>query len=609
MEYISNFAQTFFAFVLLLGVLVFIHEFGHFIVAKAFNMRVETFSIGMGKKFLRFQRGETEYALSLIPLGGYVKITGQDPREEVPPEIAARSFRDKPIYQRTAVVLAGPLFNAALAILVFVFLFNVGLPSKAAILERVLPDSPAAQAGFTNGDKVISVTSSDGQMQKIYDVSDLEKIVGKSAGASLRFQVQRSVTPLPQLTAGEVPVDLRKTQNVDVTYTPEMGDERDSTIGVVVKRGIIKGAEKSAPSSMVFARKDSWAEMKGLPGFFLVSEVSYNSQGKTKTFAINSIYDLENAWAYMANDVSMDRGEISLKGQQVKLPAPGEKATASQAETPPQEPKEEILSFKWEGKSAFPQTLAEAGFVSAEMVIAEVKADSPAQKLGLKTGDWIQKLNGEEAVSFTSFRDRLQEIAASHEPVEIEWMREGEAQKAKVLPQVVSSKDPYTEVAKSQFQIGAAFLAMPANPTIEVVKAANFGESVTLGFDRTVGLTKSMLNSFVMLASGQISPKTLGGPLLIAKISGESLKQGYVSFLRMMAFISLNLFILNLLPIPVLDGGHLVLFFFEAVRRKPLSIKVIEIWTTAGFFLLMGLVAVVFFNDLSRLGLFRIFRS
>ena len=116
-----------------------------------------------------------------------------------------------------------------------------------------------------------------------------------------------------------------------------------------------------------------------------------------------------------------------------------------------------------------------------------------------------------------------------------------------------------------------------------------------------------MLGTFYYLAKGDISGKSLGGPILIGKIAGDSFRAGGTQFLQMMSFLSLNLFIFNLLPIPVLDGGHLVLFAIEAIRRKPLNIKVIEVWTTTGFFILMGLIVFVFFNDISRLGFLKIF--
>jgi regulator of sigma E protease len=184
-------------------------------------------------------------------------------------------------------------------------------------------------------------------------------------------------------------------------------------------------------------------------------------------------------------------------------------------------------------------------------------------------------------------------------------MREGKIILASVQPVLVESRDPLTEAKKNQFQIGAMFLPIPAPPTQVIVKGDGVFETVGLGVSKTVALTRSMLASFYHLAVGDISPKTLGGPILIGKIAGESFKAGASQFFRMMAFISMNLAILNLLPVPVLDGGHLVMFAVEGIRRRPLSIKFIEAWSTVGFVFLMGLVAVVFFNDLSRLGLFR----
>ena len=256
-----------------------------------------------------------------------------------------------------------------------------------------------------------------------------------------------------------------------------------------------------------------------------------------------------------------------------------------------------------------PATPEAAGIAASELVVLEVKDGTPASALGLKQGDEILSLNNEPVKSFLWFRERLQELAHDNTEIAISWRRGNEAQHASVKPEKVSTTDPVTEASKDQFQIGAAFLALPAAPLTYTLKANGIVDAMVLGWDKTVNLSISMVASFYYLATGEISPKTLGGPLLIGKIAGESVKQGWEAFLKMMAFISLNLFILNLLPVPVLDGGHLVLFAIEAVRRKPLSLKIVEVWTTTGFFLLMGLVAVVFFNDLSRLGLFKIFGS
>jgi regulator of sigma E protease len=245
-----------------------------------------------------------------------------------------------------------------------------------------------------------------------------------------------------------------------------------------------------------------------------------------------------------------------------------------------------------------------ARLLTSDLLVNQVSADSPAQKLGLQWGDRILEIGGEPVESFAQFRSRVQSLAASGTPIALRWQRGSEVLEGSVEPKQVEQKDPLTEVKQQQFQVGIQFAAVAVPPTLVVLKAKNPWDMMVLSWTKTVDLSTAMLGSFYHLAVGDISPKTLGGPVLIGKIAGESLKQGWDSFLKMMAFISLNLFILNLLPIPVLDGGHLVLFAVEAIRKKPLSLKAIEVWSTAGFVVLMSLVAVVFFNDLSRLGLF-----
>ncbi len=574
--------------VILLGVLVAIHEFGHFIIAKACGVRVETFSIGMGKKILKFTRGETEYALSLIPLGGYVKLTGQDPREEVPPELEARSFRGKPLYQRAAVVLAGPLFNAALAVLVFTLLYSVGVPVPASVIGRVLPGSPAQEAGFKAGDHVVEIEDSSGKKHIVQEYSDLEKLVSTRVGERLTFKVERSLES--------------QEETLNIQMTPVLGMDRDSTLGVNKERGILAGVERAAPGPILALRPDSWASQRQIPFGFWVTEVKYSVSGAAKSLKVDSFFDLEKAWTQATTDLnSLNSGEIILVGHR-SLPEEGKEPKAD--EIP------EVLTYtlSWvTAREKAPLKLEEAGFYSAENYLIEVKDGTPAAKMGLKKGDRIVSINSEPVLSFQSFRDRVQKLAHAGQPIKFQWTRGKESLSGEISPEKVMTTDPLTEAKKEQFQIGAAFLALSADTPKDILKATSFGNALSLGVVKSYQLTATMVKSFYYLATGEISPKTLGGPILIGKIAGESFRQGWVSFLRTMAFISLNLFILNLFPIPVLDGGHLVLFIVEAIRRKPLSIKIIEAWTTAGFFLLMGLVAVVFFNDLSRLGVFRFF--
>jgi regulator of sigma E protease len=580
-------------FIVLLGVLIFIHELGHFWMAKACGMRVDTFSIGMGKKFLKWTRGETEYALSLLPLGGYVKILGQDPREEIPVGQEHRAFKNKPLWQRTTVVLGGPIFNAVLAVMLFIVLYGVGAPAPAPVLARVLPDSLAYTAGFRSGDNVLQVTDAAGTSHRIREYGDLETLVANSVGQPLNFEVERS----------KIDGSYDK---IKVAYTPVMGLSRDSTLGVMRERGVIEGVETKAAGPVLSVREESWAATRRLPSAFWVDQIEAQAGDVSETFQITRFQDLQERWEQIASRAQgVSEGQIIFKGHRAFV--------AGMADAP-KEPSEvqgpESYTLAWtRAEDAPPAKLLDAGIGSSELVLIEVKPDSPAARLGLQPGDELTHLNGRTVRSFDSFRSEIQILAAAGQEIRIRWLRMGKTEEAAVTPERVHTEDPLTEAKKEQFQIGAAFLALPAAPAMTELKAEGFGDAIALGWTKTVTLTGSMLRSFYYLATGEISHKTLGGPILIGKIAGESVQQGWQAFIRMMAFISLNLFILNLLPVPVLDGGHLVLFMIEAVRRKPLSLKIVEAWTTAGFFLLMGLVAVVFFNDLSRLGLFRIFSS
>jgi len=580
-----------FGFVLLLGILIFIHELGHFLLAKAVGVRVETFSIGMGTKIIKFKHGETEYALSLIPLGGYVKLTGQDPREEVPKEMEHRSFRHKSLLQRTAVVLAGPLFNAALTVILFVVLYSSGAPSQAPVLNRVLEGSISYQQGLRSGDWVESLDV-NGQNIRVLEQSDLGKAITANVGQELTLNIKRESSW------------TKDAENMQFKISPITGMARDPNLGVFQEQGILPGVEEQGRAPLVQVAANSWAANRQIPDGFWIESIETQIGSFTQSFNVRTFSELQNLWSYIAEQApNATEGQIILRGQSTQI-SEGEES----AET--QQPVTESYTMAWtRADDKMPSSISDAGFSSSELVVIQVMDGTPAAKLGLAKGDEIRQLNGANIQSFQSFKSRLQELASAGNSIEISWLRGGESMSASVQPEKVSTTDPVTETEKQQFQIGAAFLALPAPPMTYKLKADSFGHAIQLGWDKSVDLTVSMAQSFYYLATGKISHKTLGGPILIGKIAGDSVKQGWEAFVRMMAFISLNLFILNLLPIPVLDGGHLLLFAVEAVRRKPLSLRIVEYWTTAGFLVLMGLIAVVFFNDLSRLGLFNYFKS
>jgi regulator of sigma E protease len=581
LDYILGFAA-------LLGILIFIHELGHFLVAKWSGIRVETFSIGMGKKILKFTKGDTEYALSLIPIGGYVKLTGQDSREEVPEQFKAQSFRSKPLFKRAAVVLAGPLFNAVLAYFIFVSLFYIGKGNQvmAPVLERVLVSSPAFEAGFRTGDRITEIESADGKIVRPRELPDLVNTVGENAGNPLKFSIERK---------GE-------TSPVTIHYTPEEKEVKDLFLQVPKVEGTIVGAERTSRMALLYIRPDTVAYNEGIRTGFLLERVDLRGGPVTESFEIKRFSDLELAWDRIATiSRSLPDAQLEFHGAQMLdkdlKPIP----VKDDSEAP-----KVAATISWTAnRQPDLSSLQSIGLYSAEMLIAEVVKETPAEKLGLQAGDFLLKLNQKPIESFDSFRSNLQFLSRNDKKIELTWMRNGQEFTGEVTARKTMAEDPVTKAKSEQFQIGARFIQAQGDPHMDFLKARNVWDALCLGAVQTSRMTGTMLKSFYHLFNQDISVKTLGGPLKIGQIAGESVKRGARAFFSMMAFISLNLFVLNLLPIPILDGGHLILYIFEAVFRREPNQKFIEVWTTAGFLALMTLMVVVTFNDIKSMILSR----
>ncbi len=182
---------SFLYFLIALALLILVHEFGHFMVARIFNIKVLTFSIGFGKKLFRYNKGETEYAISAVPMGGYVKLLGESPDEEVAEEDKARSFSHKPPYVRILVAVAGPLFNILLALIVFYFVSIIGYNVPSARVGNVAENMPAQAAGIQKGDTITRINSTE-----ITEFLDIASAIEKSETDTVKVTVDRNGTPL-----------------------------------------------------------------------------------------------------------------------------------------------------------------------------------------------------------------------------------------------------------------------------------------------------------------------------------------------------------------------------------------------------------------------------
>jgi len=342
--------------IVVLGILIFVHELGHFLFAKFFGVGVEKFSLGFGPKLASFRRGETEYLLSAFPLGGYVKMVGESDEVELSEEDKTRSFMGKPPLQRIGIVAAGPIFNLLFAWLILIVVYLVGVPAVTSKIGEVVKDKPAAKAGVLAGDLVVAINGSP-----ISRWDELAKRIAQSKSEQVALTIKRGQ------------------QELTFHMTPEQ------------------------------------------------------------------------------------RASKNLFGESVTSPVVG----------------------------------------------------------------------------------------------------------------IVSAK----EIVVDRFGPGEAFVKGSAQ-TWNVISLTYL--SMAKLFERAIPLD------------------TVGGPIMIAKMAGEQAAEGGVSFLAFMALLSVNLGVLNLLPVPILDGGHLVFYFCEMIFRRPVSIKIREIAQQVGLVLLISLMVLAFYNDIMR---------
>ena len=452
--------STVLSFVIVIGILILVHELGHFFVARWTGVGVERFSIGFGPVLLRWRGKETEYALSAIPMGGYVKMMGEEnPLESGTPLPfdPKKAFALKPLWARFLIVFAGPGMNFVLAAVIFAaVLATVGRPVWPAAVGKVAEGSPAVAAGLRTGDVITAVND-----KPVAYWEDLERAVAESNGRPLALRVRRG--------------DAEQT----ITLTPR----------------------RKAVADPIFKEQ-------------------------------REVWDI----------------------------------------------------------GAGPQLIPQ---------ISSVAPDSPAARGGLQPGDVVVAVAGQPV--FTP-EDLVEAIRTRPgQPFDIAVERDGKRLALRVTPEPAKEKSPTgEEQVVGKIQAGIATKAVrfePYNP----IQAIGYGTART--WDMTVLTVKGLWK----LVSRQIDSSNIGGPIQIATEAGRQAKEGMGSLALFTAIISVNLAVLNLLPVPMLDGGHLFFFVIEAVLGRPLSLRKREAAQQLGFVLLMLLMVYALWNDLNRIGAFKLF--
>ncbi len=609
-------------FVLLIVVLVLVHELGHFLVARWMGVQVLSFSIGFGPTVLQWQRGATQYAIRALPLGGFVRMLGDDPQAPLDPEIASHpmAFQNKAVWRRALIVAAGPFANLVLPV---VILLTSGLFFESEVvstrLGTVMPEGPAAQAGLRAGDRVLEVAG-----QAISTFDDLRHLIAARPGQATPVTVER------------------QGQRKQFVVTPAAHRQvRIAELGLVDTVGLIE-VRPDAQSAVLAVRPASAAWLAGLRSGDRVTAI-----GAKKTLRY---YEFEEEFL-----AALAKGQdVSLTVQSLSLPPRTTRANLQQAIDNQHKSQSRVLVLPVHGS----RDLAGLGLDAAQRVVGPVLADSPADRqAGLFPGDEILALDGQPARSFMHL---LEVLGKPADDVRTDPRNRGLSgpemaaalQKALSQPYHMQVRHILTESEKQQ---GPGWLAQPQTATTPVAKAlanspdpqqilrdgwidrvADLKVEVTVGKDDRAQLDVGMLPvqayeqpemvpnpdvighalletrermgealqvtalTVVGLFRRHVPVKEVGGVIFMAQLASRTADLGWGYFFDMMVWLSVNLCILNLLPIPLVDGGHLLFLAIEAVKREPVSLRIRQISAYIGMSLLGLLFIVVMKNDIQR---------
>jgi len=552
MNLLQNGFQFVFAFVLLLSILIFVHELGHFLVARACGVRVLKFSIGfgppirLGRLRLCWKRGGTEYVIAALPLGGFVKMLGENPDEVDDPEALAHpdeALGAKPLWQKLAIVFAGPVMNLLLPVLVFMAMLAIGMPQPEAVIGSVEPGSPAAKAGLAPGDRVTAVGR-----EPVAWWNDFESAVRARPGESLRVAVARGEEQR------EVALAVEKRASFD-------------EFGQPVEAGWIGAGFRRIASMLGVPHADSPAFVAGLRSGDVVSAID----GRP----VESWEDLVTAYAAAGRE-----GRANFEVQRAR---PGAEPEA--------QPEKLSLDLPAKGD------LAALGVVPANVLVERVEQGSPAAQAGIRPGDLILAVDGAAVGSFGSFAETVR--SSGGRALALEIARGGEVTEVRLAP-ALANTEVGLGVEERRYRVGIAARAASLQGALGVDRERNPARALPRAVSMTVELTESFLHGLGMIVTGEVSRNQIAGPIGIAEIAGNALQQGWQTYLSILVVISINLGILNLLPIPILDGGQALLFAIESVRRGPLSLRTREIVQQLGFTVLILIMGLAFWNDLSR---------
>jgi len=659
--------------VVALGAVIFVHELGHFLVAKACGVKCEKFYLGFdvyGLKLAKFQWGETEYGIGLIPLGGYVKMLGQEDnpakvQEELerarvapdggttlpdaPPEYDPRSYMAKSVPKRMAIISAGVVMNVIFAFLAAMWAYQLGVKTIPCVVSHLTPGGPAWRAGLQPGDEIIRIGNIE--HPRFDDLMSSVMLGDLSRGVDLVLDRTGVSDPIA-VTVFPEKVDKKPVIGVHPPYITTLHQEKavwDGTPAAAAEPPFEPGDEILAVDGQAVATyaelQTQLAQHPEVPLTFRVARAAAPVEaGVSSTSApteaevvvapnpMRTLGLAMNMGKIMAvqpespaaaaglkeGDFIVRVGDVSpvdpfelpdqsrrLAGQTVKIAVSreGYKEPLELEVTP-----REVRWYEEPTQNGLPMSAPALGI--AYRVLNRVQAtypDSPAAKAGLVHGDQIVQA---ELIPANPEAEQIERKQRGTLKVEL-----GDGQPNwpflmfRLQHALPDTKVRLTLGDEREVELDTVLSTTAFNPSrgmfcdvkTEIRKAGSLGEAATLARHKTWDSLTLVYRSVQRLAQGQVSPKLLSGPIGIAQTAGAAASAGFSEMLLFLTLISANLAVINFLPIPLLDGGHMVFLAWEGIRGKPAGERLSLALHYAGFCFLIGLMMWVLYLDVGRL--------
>ena len=637
-----------------LGLVIFFHELGHFAVAKWCNVYVERFSIGFGPILLSRKYGESEYALSAIPFGGYVKMLGQDdadPNQMADTQLARdpRSYTAKNVWQRMAIISAGVIMNLITGMFFFVGAYRIGLEETACVVGDLVVGQPAWQAGVERGDRITKIN--DENVNEFMDImrntllstkdtlvlegqhrdksefkyvikpkvkeGETRPMIGVAPARSVKYNLPKELldSELLVLPAHKADPPLRDGDRIVSSGDQKFATFHDLQDYLAIHRSDevelkVERLENDKVTTFLTKVKPNPFRTLGIRmDIGQIVGIKDNSPALAAGFNIgDKILSVDGLVVGVDLDpVHLPEYFADKQGQEVAVVVKREAQAAAEEIPLKVTPKNFPGWIEHPLADGLPLSIPSIGIAYHQLnVVLKVDPQGPAAGI-------VKEYETIRGIRFI-LPPNLKKDMYGSEPVNLEKAKDGQSwdflcsfiqeNRLRIVELEVVDKEnksrrveitPQDEKAHFAAERGFYYHMSPESVTL---KAENFGAAYTLAITKT---RKSAIDNYLMIRNmitGKLSPMELRGPLSIAKVAYLIANEGFGYFLKFLAFLSINLAVVNFLPIPVLEGGHMVFLLWEAVTGKKPSDNVVIGAMYVGFIFILSLMFLVMFLDI-----------